>query len=261
MSAVLTVLGAGSSLPRAGYGCAGYALRPEPGGPVTLLDCGPGSVRSLGTAEIELDAVERVVLSHYHLDHCADLLALAFARRNPFYHGLPPIELIGPRGLTSFLDRAVALAGSSASFGDALVREVDPAGGTLETGGLTLSWAPTGHTDSSVAWRVTTAAGETLAYSGDSGEVDALVELARSVDLFLCECSFPDGEGVPQHMTPSSAARTASRAGVRALLLTHFYPELDPETAREAAARIFRGPLSAARDGARYPLRLGHLAQ
>ena len=146
MGAVLTVLGAGSSLPRAGYGPSGYALRAEPGGPVTLFDCGPGSVRSLGAAEIALDEVERVVLSHYHLDHCADLLALAFARRNPYYRDrLPPLELIGPQGLCAFLDGAVALAGKSADFDGAAVREIDPAGGELETGGLALRWAPTGH--------------------------------------------------------------------------------------------------------------------
>ena len=47
-SAELVVLGAGSILPRAGYGCAGYALRPTPDGALTLFDCGPGSLRALG---------------------------------------------------------------------------------------------------------------------------------------------------------------------------------------------------------------------
>ena len=112
-----------------------------------------------------------------------------------------------------------------------------------------------------MAWRVTTAAGESLAYSGDSGEVPALTDLARGVDLFLCECSFADDEGVANHLTPSGAARTARDAGVRALVLTHFYPGLDPEHARQAAAKLYPGPLAAAHDGARYPLRLGDLAQ
>ena len=97
-SAELVVLGAGSILPRAGYGCAGYALRPTPDGALTLFDCGPGSLRALGAAGLELGAVERVVLSHYHPDHCLDLFALFFARRNP-NHEPRPLEVIGPAGL------------------------------------------------------------------------------------------------------------------------------------------------------------------
>ena len=58
--ATLHVLGAGSILPRAGYGCSGYALRPAPGEPVTLLDCGPGSIRALGGAGIDVAEIERV---------------------------------------------------------------------------------------------------------------------------------------------------------------------------------------------------------
>ena len=63
MGATLAVLGAGSILPRVGYGCSGYALRPAPGAPVTLLDCGPGSIRALAGVGVELGEVERVVLS------------------------------------------------------------------------------------------------------------------------------------------------------------------------------------------------------
>src|SRR5688572_26913771 len=99
MPAQLTVLGAGSILPRAGYGCAGYALRPAKGARVTLFDCGPGSIRALGAARIDLNEIERVVISHFHADHCLDLFALAFARNNPTLHPLPTLEIVGPVGL------------------------------------------------------------------------------------------------------------------------------------------------------------------
>jgi ribonuclease BN (tRNA processing enzyme) len=252
-----TVLGAGSILPRAGYGCAGYALRAAPGGPVTLFDCGPGTVRALGGAGIELASVRRVVLSHYHPDHCLDLFALAFARRNPAFEP-PPLELVGPRGLVGLLERGAALYGARGwtRFEGASVREVEPeAPGRLELegGGLALAWIATRHTPESVAWRAE-AAGLALAYTGDSGENPDVARLAEGADLFVAECSFPDETGVEHHLTPSSAARLARAAGVRRLLLTHFYPAVEPERAREVAARTYAGPIELARDGSVHPL-------
>ena len=57
--------------------------------------------------------------------------------------------------------------------------------------------------------------GISLAYSGDTGECDALVELARGVDLLLAEASFLDEPGLPAdlHLTgaPGGRARRARR--------------------------------------------------
>ncbi|MCZ6597145.1 MAG: MBL fold metallo-hydrolase, partial [Planctomycetota bacterium] len=106
-----------------------------------------------------------------------------------------------------------------------------------------------GHTAEAVAWRVDLPSGVSFAYTGDTGENLAVAELARGADLFVAECSFPDEEGVALHLTPSSAARLAAAAGVGTLLLTHFYPETDPEDARAVAARTFDGPIELACDG------------
>lgn len=261
MGATLTVLGAGSILPRAGYGCAGYALRGEPGGAVTLLDCGPGSVRALGSAGIALGDVRRVVLSHFHPDHCLDVFALAFARRNPGFDALrarAPLSLRGPRGLAAVvrppsewpLARWVTEEGA-----DVVEVEVDAEGrGGFEADGWRFSCVRTLHTPEALAWRVDLPDGSSLAYSGDTGETPAVAELARGVDLFVCECSFAEEEAVEHHLTPAGAGRLAAAAGCRRLLLTHFYPGLAPEEARGAAGAVFDGPILAAHDGLEVPL-------
>lgn len=250
MAAQWCVLGAGSILPRAGYGPAGYALRPAPGAPVTLFDCGPGTLRKLPEVGIGLGEVERIVLSHFHLDHCLDLFAFAFARRNPSLGSPPPLEVIGPRGLWRLVDGAEGALGALARDGAASFVEVEPAAGlpALQRGALRLTWTPTEHTPEALAWRADLP-GAALAYSGDSPETPGVAELARGVDLFTLECSHADGHGVPGHLTPSSAARLAQRAGARRLLLTHFYPGLEPEDARVVAARTFAGEILLARDG------------
>lgn len=254
--ATWTVIGAGSILPRVGHGPAGYALRASPGAPVTLFDCGPGTLRSLAGVGIGLDEVRRIVISHFHVDHWLDLLAVAFARRNPAFESVPPLELIGPRGLGRRLELAQGVFGPAVAFTDTSVREVEPTAeiGELELDGLRLAYVHTMHTDTSLAWRATLPAGPSVTYTGDSREVKQVAELARETDLFVAECSFADEDGVPGHLTPTSAARLARDAGARRLLLTHFYPALDPELARAVAARTFPGPIEVARDGSDHPL-------
>ncbi len=254
MSARLHVLGAGSILPRRGYGCAGYALRATEGGPLTLLDCGPGSVRALGRDGLALADVRAVVLSHFHLDPCLDVFALAFARHNPRFAPAPDLELVGPEGLRGWLERAPEALGPWARDPRAAAHEVEldgqgQAGHALHEAELELACVRTGHTPEAVAWRATLADGTSLAYTGDTGPSAAVARLARDADLFVVECSFPDGAGIPNHLTPLGAGRMAAEAGARRLLLPHFYPELDPELAGEGAARAYDGPIELARDG------------
>jgi len=257
MAATWTVLGAGTILPRKGLGCAGYALRPARGEKVTLFDCGPGTLRMLAEVGIALAEVERVVISHFHLDHCLDLFSLAFARHSPSFRPLAPLEIVGPVGLALLFDRGEHTLGEWAKNPEAAITEVSlDTGGraTLEREGMRLTCVATRHTSEALAWRADLADGASVCYSGDTKETPEVAELAREVDLFACECSHADGHGVPGHLTPSSAARLAARAACRKLLLTHFYPPLEPEDACAAAARSFNGAIEAARDGAVHVL-------
>ena len=256
MTAEWIVLGAGSILPRAGYGPAGHALR-RAGRRLVLFDCGPGTLRQLGELGFGVEDVGAVVLTHFHPDHCWDLFALAFARRNPALIA-PELELVGPQGLAELLERGAAVFGTRSwtRFEGTQVREVDPAASAraLELDGLRLSWRATRHSPEALAWRVELPGGASLVYSGDSGEVPELAELARGARLFVCECSFPDEEALEQHLTPSGAARLASAAGVERLLLTHFCPGHDPQRAAATAARLFPGRIEIARDRSRHAL-------
>ena len=64
--------------------------------------------------------------------------------------------------------------------------------------------------------------GTTLAYSGDSGPSDALVELARDADLFLCEATLlaasPEG-GTRGHLAADEASEVFEASGAKRLAL------------------------------------------
>ena len=250
------VLGAGSIIQRASYGCAGYALHESGSGQVTLFDCGPGSLRSLVAAGHGLEDIRRIVVTHFHLDHVLDLFALAYARRNPAFEA-QELELIGPVGLRKFVEQAgKAFGGVERGFDGVHYIEVDP-GAKIASKSFEeyrLSTVDTHHSKLSLAWRVDLPAGGSVCYSGDSGEERAVAELAKGVELFCCECSFPEEQAQPNHLNPAGAGRLAAHAGCERLLLTHFYPSMDPERAQREAAEVFEGPIELARDGSRHPI-------
>ena len=85
--------------------------------------------------------------------------------------------------------------------------------------------------------------GRTLAYTGDTGETEAVAGLAGGADVFLSEAAFLDRPGLPPdlHLTARQAGAYASRAGAGRLVLTHLQPWNDPDAARAEAAASFDG--------------------
>lgn len=250
------VLGAGTILSEPQRGCAGYALDLAGTDDLTLFDCGPGTLRSLVNQGFAYEQVKRIVVSHFHTDHVLDLFALGFARRNPDFEA-GPLELVGPKGLQAFVEKVGrALGGVERGFDGVRYLEVDPGEGiaSKEFDEYALSTVATHHTNVALAWRADLPGGGSVCFSGDSGEEVAVAKLAQGVELFCCECSFPEEHAQPNHLHPEGAARLARHAGARRLLLTHFYPSMDPERARRDAAALYDGVVEVARDGSRHPL-------
>ena len=75
-----------------------------------------------------------------------------------------------------------------------------------------------------------------------------LATIAQGADVLICESAFPDEMKVPGHLTPSLAGEIASQAGVRKLVLTHFYPECDRVDVSAQCRKTYGGPLVLAED-------------
>ena len=94
----------------------------------------------------------------------------------------------------------------------------------------------------------------TIVYTGDSGPLtradhpDRLIGLAREADLFIADSTLVDApaerEGLV--MTAAEAADWAERAGVRRLMLTHFWPFTDRAVPVDRARAVFGGEILAA---------------
>jgi ribonuclease BN (tRNA processing enzyme) len=105
-----------------------------------------------------------------------------------------------------------------------------------------------------VAFRLTGPGGKRLVYSGDTDYNEQLIELAQQADLLICESAFPEHRKVQGHLTPELAGAIAARAGVRRLMLTHFYPVCAQADIEAECRRTYSGPLILARDLMRVTL-------
>jgi ribonuclease BN (tRNA processing enzyme) len=64
-----------------------------------------------------------------------------------------------------------------------------------------------------------------VAYSGDTGWTDTLIQTARGADLFVCECNFLE-KGVPNHLDYQTLSDHRTELECRRLILTHMGDEM-----------------------------------
>lgn len=244
----LTVLGCAGSFPGPESACSAYLVEAE--GFRLLLDFGSGSLSAL-QRYAGLNAVDAIILSHLHCDHMMDAALYVVVRRYAPDGALPPLPVYAPVGAPERL--AAAYSSDEGPLDDVYTfYGLQP--GSFPIGPFTVTVDRVNHPIETYGVRLEYD-GRVLAYSGDSAPCEALLRLAQSADLFLCEASYLDGADNPPdlHLTGREAGEIATKAGVRRLLLTHLVTAWGSEAATlESAVSSFQGPVEIARPGARY---------
>jgi ribonuclease Z len=233
-----------------------------------LIDCGPATTFKLIRAGRRVEDVSMLLFTHHHFDHNADYPCFVLTRWDQDVDqtqlrvfGPPPTEAF-TRRLFETPDGAyvpdwtarVEHPGSQRVFanrGGQLPRTAPKIDATdidatfmLEEDGFSVRAAPTVHAQpwlESVAYRIDSE-GASVVFTGDTGPVDSVVELARGADMLICMCwdtdRAMDADGVSGGMTgTTSAGMLAARAGVGALVLTHINAHLDSPAVREEGLR------------------------
>jgi ribonuclease BN (tRNA processing enzyme) len=228
----VTVIGCSPAWPNAGGAQSGYLVE---GGGRLLLDCGPGVLARLRNGNRGWPEIDAIVITHFHLDHWGDLVPWTFgAAFGPGRSASKPELWLPPGGagrLRSF--------GGQMSFTEPLehafeLREYRPDEQFTAAGFEVTPVALLHYDEQTFGLRVTDGA-RTVAYSGDTAPTPRLAELARDVDLFLCEATLSEPERAERgHLTEGEATAAFDESGARRLVVIHRPDELpvDPSVER-----------------------------
>ena len=222
------ILGSGTSVPHAQRSSSGYWLETEKG--KLLLDCSASAIHRMAQENLDWANVDAIWISHFHLDHCGGLAPFLFGTKYaPETQGRKKVlRIFGPKGLRKLFanfDKANDYGLLEQPF-PVEITEVEPLEKFQILPDAEAVAAKTPHTPESCAIHIKSE-NKTLVYTSDTGLEKALGAFARSVDLFVMECSFVKNKPVEKHLELADAMFLARLSEAKKIVLTHFYPEWD----------------------------------
>jgi ribonuclease BN (tRNA processing enzyme) len=249
----LTILGGSAAGPNPGQGCSGYLV--ESGATRVVVDLGSGTFPEL-RRHVDYRLLDGVILSHGHLDHFLDVLALRYALAyNPIAAGrqlplwLPP----GGTGLLYRLAHAIVDDADSDEFLSVFeVNQYEP-DEPLKIGELDFRFFRTVHYVPCWAMRISNGVDGDLFYTADTRPAANLAVVAMGSEIIVAEGTDRGKSREPYeargHMAPGEAGALAREAGARRLVLSHLWVEDDPFRALKEASLAFGGPVQLATPG------------
>jgi ribonuclease BN (tRNA processing enzyme) len=208
-----------------------------------LIDCGASSLVALKSCGIAREAIDVILITHFHGDHFAGLPFLLLDAQ--FTRRARPLVIAGPEGIELRLTQAMeALFEHSSKTKQKFDLSIVTLKGeeTKDFGTLKVTPFPVVHGESGgpfLAYRIETE-GRTITYSADTEWTETLVPAARDADLFICEAYYYD-RIVKNHLSLKTLEQHLPRIAPKQLVLTHMTDDM--------LTRIGSLPYTAASDG------------
>jgi ribonuclease BN (tRNA processing enzyme) len=227
---------------------------PLSGSETMLIDASSGTVllKRLEDANVALESVRHLFVTHRHFDHAGGLAplltALAPVPDASITVHATPATLAALRGL---LEQTIP--GVEGWLGKRLLWHALIPGKPTTAGDAQVIPFAVDHGLECVGFRIEQGR-STMVFTADTHPCPSVVEYARGVELLVHEAYGPGGD-VKQahafgHSTAAEAGRAAREAEVRRLALTHFRSDrlVDPRKLAAEASTAFGGPVEAAHD-------------
>ncbi|MGO1504350.1 MAG: MBL fold metallo-hydrolase [Brachybacterium sp.] len=215
-----------------------------------LMDLGSGAFGPLQNV-IDPADLDAVIISHLHPDHYLDITGLEVFWAYHSRDDLGKLPIYAPAPLAERISAVLSRKGDipdgvhSSPFEHHALSDHH----RFSIGPFEIETRAVLHPVEAYGFRIT-AGGALLTYSGDTDACEALDDLARGADLFLCEAGYIEGRddrftGV--HLTGRRAGECASRAEVGHLALTHIPAWTDPDVPLAEARAVHTGQITMVR--------------
>lgn len=266
----------GSSLPTSNLFCLN--------GQQIVVDCALGVTKGLVDQNMQLRDLSLIFISHLHSDHYLELGPLL---HTAWTAGLKTqVDIYGPDGIDVYwkgflasmkadIDLRIEDEGRPDLRKLVSIHVID-AGHVMEQDGVTVSAIRTEHPPLIDTFAFSFKTSEThVVFSGDTAPIEALEDFAHGADLLIheamLEAALPalmerignSSDKLMEHWLRShtfahDAAKTATKAGVKRLALSHLIPSDDPDYGlqdwKDAVKDHWDGPLIIGNDGVRIDL-------
>ena len=243
----ITFLGTGVGIPQVGRVQSGLIM--EMNDKPVLFDCGCGVLGQIVEAGYEPADIDDIVLTHLHLDHVGDVLALLKAN---WLVDKTKMRIFGPQGTQEWFGRVMDTYEYLRGRFEVEITEL--AGGetfTVQETNCSITCTPTVHSTTSLAYRVE--CGEkAVVYTGDTEPSESVFKFARDANVMIHECSFPLDFEMTNHTTPDMVTDMLKQIPlhVKRLFFIHLYPHMQghEQQAVDHVKQYFDGEVTIASD-------------
>ena len=208
-----------------------------------LIDCGASSLPALKRLGVAREAIDLILITHFHGDHFGGLpfllLDAQFTRRSR------PLVIAGPVGietrLANLMEALFEHSSKTKQRFDLSVIALEPEQ-SRTFGEVKVTPYPVVHGESGgpfLAYRIE-AEGRVIAYSADTEWTDMLIPAARGADLFIAEAYYYD-KIVKNHLSLKTLEAHLPEINAKRLVLTHMSEDM--------LGRLSELPYLAAEDG------------
>ena len=205
-----------------------------------LFDAPPSALYALKTGAANLDALDVILISHFHGDHFLGLPFLLLEYAYPGSAGsrvtrrTRELTIIGPPGVDqkvqALMDLAYPNLLGKLRFPIKYVeltpdRRADVAGLHVEAEGMNHA---VGTLPLCLGYRVE-AGGRRVAYTGDTAWTEALLPLGDGAEVYVTDCNYPSGMNQPEHLSLDEVRVLRGKLAERTtIVLTHLGHEEQP---------------------------------
>jgi ribonuclease BN (tRNA processing enzyme) len=208
-----------------------------------LIDCGASSLPALKRLGIGREAIDLILITHFHGDHFGGLPFLLLDAQ--FTRRARPLVIAGPQGieakLANLMEALFEHSSKTKQRFDLSVAALEPEQ-SRTFGEVTVTPYPVVHGESGgpfLAYRIE-AEGRVITYSADTEWTDTLIPAARGADLFIAEAYYYD-KIVKNHLSLKTLEAHLPAINAKRLVLTHMSEDM--------LARLSELPYTAAEDG------------